>query len=48
MLIYETKLTNEIITFDIDRTNQELINMQTAPSGGGDFANILSPLVTKN
>jgi hypothetical protein len=47
-LMFETKLTGESITFDIDRTNNELINKRSGRTSGGDFANILSPILQEN
>ncbi len=48
ILIFETKLTTETITFEIDRENNELINKISARTAGGNFANILSPVIQNN
>lgn len=48
IVIFETKFTNECVTFDIDRTNNELINRNSQMLAGGDFANILCPVIQKN
>jgi len=46
MMLFETKTSSQMITFDIDRTNNELINMMENPTEGGDFKNILCAIQT--
>lgn len=41
MVNFETQLYGEIICFDIDREKNELVNMESAMSEGGNFSNIL-------
>jgi hypothetical protein len=48
VIMFETKLTGETITFDMDRDNNKLINKISATTTGGDFANILSPALSEN
>ena len=48
LMMIETKLTGETIAFDIDRSNNELINKISARTEGGDFSHILSPIINKN
>ena len=48
LMMFETKLTGETIMFDMDRTNNELINKTGGMTAGGSFSNILSPIINKN
>jgi hypothetical protein len=48
IITYETKLISETISFEIDRSNNELINMDSGTSGGGNFSNILCDVVNLN
>jgi hypothetical protein len=46
MMLFETKTLSQLITFDIDRTKNELINMTCNPTGGGDFMHTLCNIKT--
>lgn len=46
IMVFETKTSSTLIQFDIDRQKNELINMITSPTGGGDFQHILCDIQT--
>lgn len=48
MMIFETKTSSTLFMFDIDREKNELINMISSPTGGGDFMHTLCEIQTNN
>lgn len=46
MMMFETKTSSTLFMFDIDREKNELVNMISSPTGGGDFKNILCDIQT--
>lgn len=48
MMIFETKTSSTLFMFDIDRQKNELVNMISSPTGGGDFMHTLCEIQTNN
>ncbi|HWY10234.1 MAG TPA: hypothetical protein VN026_02860 [Bacteroidia bacterium] len=48
MMMFETKLHCETIMFELDKVNRQLINRKGGMTKGGNFANILSPIINNN
>jgi len=46
VMVFETKTSSTMFMFDIDRTKNELVNMVSSPSAGGDFTKILCDIQT--
>lgn len=46
MMIFETKTSSTSFMFDIDREKNELVNMISSPTGGGDFMHTLCDIKT--
>lgn len=48
MMIFETKTSSTLFMFDIDRQKNELVNMVSSPTRGGDFMHTLCEIQTNN
>lgn len=48
MMIFETNTSSTLFMFDIDRQKNELVNMVSSPTRGGDFMHTLCEIQTNN